>query len=52
MVQPTNLRDCCILHTKGRTPGPRWNPQAEDLMASDWEVFPNLDELGQSPQED
>ena len=51
MVQPTNLRDCCILHTKGRTPGPKWNPQAEDLTASDWEVFPNLDELGSSPQE-
>ena len=51
MVQPTNLRDCCLLHAKGLVPGPRWNPKAEDLTASDWEVFPNLDELGPSPQE-
>ena len=37
-IKPTNGPDCCILYGKGQKPGKRWNPQAEDLMAEDWEV--------------
>lgn len=37
-IKPTNWPECCILRAKGRAPGPRWQPKAEDLMADDWEV--------------
>ena len=37
-IKPTNGPECCICYGKGKAPGPRWNPQAEDLLADDWEV--------------
>jgi len=37
-IKPTNGPDCCIPYGKGQQPGKRWNPQAEDLVAEDWEV--------------
>lgn len=42
---PTGGPDCRICYGKGKAPGPRWQPQAEDLMADDWEVtFDVLDQ--------
>lgn len=37
-VKPTNQPECCIAMAKGQEPMPRWEPDAEDLMADDWEV--------------
>lgn len=37
-VCPTNEPECCIIQGKGMAPAPRWEPQAEDLEADDWEV--------------
>ena len=37
-VCPTNEPECCIIQAKGQAPCPRWEPQAEDLVADDWEV--------------
>ena len=35
-IQPTNGPDCCVISKKGKSPAPRWQPGAEDLMADDW----------------
>lgn len=41
-VRPTNdLIDCCYLIAENKAPCPRWQPQAEDLMADDWVLVPN-----------
>ena len=37
-IKPTNSPECCICYGKGKAPCPRWQPQAEDLLADDWEV--------------
>lgn len=37
-VRPTNTDECCIIGMEGRTPSPRWQPAAEDLIADDWEL--------------
>ena len=37
-IKPTNGPDDCICYGKGKAPCPRWHPQAEDLLADDWEV--------------
>ena len=38
-VKPTNGWECCLLiHPTKQEYAPRWNPEAEDLMADDWEV--------------
>ena len=37
-IEPTNGPECCILHSKDRAPGLRWNPDAEDLTADDRDV--------------
>lgn len=37
-VRPGTGPMCCIAYGKGEVPRPRWQPQAEDLMAEDWEV--------------
>ncbi len=36
-IKPTNSGECCIIGAKGQAPCPRWEPQAEDLMADDWQ---------------
>ena len=37
-IEPTNSPDCCIIYAKDQPPCPRWEPNAEDLAADDWEV--------------
>ena len=37
-IKPTDLPEGCICYGKGRAPCPRWQPQAEDLIADDWEI--------------
>lgn len=36
--EPKNTMDCVIIHARDKEPKRCWNPQAEDLMANDWEV--------------
>lgn len=43
-VEPSNTARCCILHKAGRAPGPRWQPDAEDLTADDWELLEKWEE--------
>lgn len=43
-VEPSNTARCCILHKAGRAPGPRWQPDAEDLTAEDWELLEKWEE--------
>ena len=43
-VEPSNTARCCILHKAGRAPGPRWQPDAEDLTADDWELLEKREE--------
>ena len=38
IIKPTNDMCCCILWPKGILPRPRWEPDADDLIATDWEV--------------
>ena len=37
---PTTTSDGMIISGPGSKCHPRWNPDAEDLMADDWEVLP------------
>lgn len=38
-IQPSNSPDCCIVFSVSmQRPSPRWNPTADDLTASDWEL--------------
>lgn len=38
-ILPTNTYDCCLLiQDNSDSVGKRWNPTADDLMASDWEI--------------
>lgn len=37
-IKPTDTVDCCIAISHEGTPGKRWNPQREDLLADDWEI--------------
>lgn len=43
-VEPSNTARCCILHKAGRAPGPRRQPDAEDLTADDWELLEKWEE--------
>lgn len=36
-ILPTNTDECCIVSI-AKKEAPRWNPQAEDLIADDWAV--------------
>lgn len=36
-IRPTNTHECCIV-SNAKKEAPRWNPQAEDLIADDWVV--------------
>ena len=36
-IRPTNTDECCIV-SNAKKEAPRWNPQAEDLIADDWAV--------------
>ena len=36
-IRPTNTYECCIV-SNAKKEAPRWNPQAEDLIADDWVV--------------
>lgn len=37
-IQPTNSLDCCVISKTDKSPAPRWQPSAEDLVADDWSV--------------
>ena len=39
--EPTNGLDCIIIHPVdvSRKAGPRWNPDADDLMYDGWELY-------------
>ncbi|EMW6270056.1 DUF2829 domain-containing protein [Enterococcus faecalis] len=38
-ILPTNTYDCCLLiQENSDSVGKRWNPTADDLMASDWSI--------------
>lgn len=38
-IKPTDTPDCCIIsHRLAKSPSRGWQPQAEDLAASDWEL--------------
>ena len=41
-IEPTDTPLCCLVHSLKikEGPRPRWNPQAEDLIADDWYVLP------------
>jgi hypothetical protein len=36
-IRPTDTDECCIV-SGAKKEAPRWNPQAEDLIANDWVV--------------
>ncbi len=40
LITPTDTPDCCTGEIRGsdKAPGKRWQPQAKDLIAEDWEV--------------
>lgn len=35
-VKPTNGEECFIIYGADRGPAPRWNPTADDILATDW----------------
>ena len=37
-LEPTNSPSGCIAYAKDQPPCPKWEPNAEDLMANDWEA--------------
>ena len=43
-AKPTDTSDCCLVFAakeqgeRQKPPAKRWQPQAEDLIAKDWEV--------------
>lgn len=37
-MEPTNTSDCIMTHAEDKAPCRCWNPQADDLMADDWEI--------------
>ncbi len=37
-IKPTNTSRACEVYRNNSLSVPRWNPQAEDLMADDWIV--------------
>ena len=45
---PTNTNECYLVIPIGykldgdyeKTPAPRWNPKAEDVLKDDWELYP------------
>lgn len=39
-IKPTDTPDCCVIvhENKRQASRPRWEPQAEDLLAGDWLV--------------
>lgn len=40
IITPTNTPECCLMQVKGcNRIGVRWNPQLEDLLATNWEVY-------------
>ena len=40
-IQPTNGPMCCIIYgPEIDRSTPRWNPQADDLLADDWVLVP------------
>lgn len=40
IITPTNTLECCLIQIKGRNRiGAHWNPQLEDLLATNWEVY-------------
>ncbi|MER2048185.1 MAG: MW1434 family type I TA system toxin [Solibacillus sp.] len=48
-IQPTQTNDCFVVHISKEyinqvgeeyTPGKRWNPMVEDILAIDWIVKP------------
>lgn len=44
-IMPTNSSDCCVVCSADKKQRPRWNPNADDLAAEDWEVLKTTDEL-------
>ncbi len=42
-IQPTTSFDCCVVYSNGgQRSAVRWNPDALDLIADDWQVIDNL----------
>ena len=42
-IKPTNTTECCIMFSprfKNKPHVPRWNPNANDLLANDWVLVP------------
>lgn len=38
-ILPTNTEDCCLLiSAENNQIGKKWNPNANDLIATDWEI--------------
>lgn len=43
-IKPTTSPDCCVVYSNGgERSAVRWNPDAIDLTANDWQVVNNLD---------
>ncbi len=38
VLKPTNTQNCTEIYREGQILSSRWNPNAEDLTANDWEV--------------
>lgn len=38
VLKPTNTQNCTEMYREGKILSSRWNPNAEDLTANDWEV--------------
>lgn len=38
VLKPTNTQNCIEMYREGKILSSRWNPNAEDLIANDWEV--------------
>lgn len=37
-ILPTNTQECMLVIREGKDHYPRWNPNMEDLLATDWIV--------------
>ena len=45
-IKPTTSPDCCVVYSNGgERSAVRWNPDVLDLIADDWQVIDNLENM-------
>lgn len=48
VIKPGNTGDCCVIYSPHKSPGKRWHPKADDIIARDWVVIKKAPE-GECP---